>query len=131
MVNVDVAARRLPIVLVVDPETASRHLVWRVLSRSFGVLEARDARRARDWLTDRTDIDALIVQRELPDAQGSDLLKSLRSDRLEVASRSILVTRPVDLRAVLTSLTSWFFTRDSRDAMKAEALRREAARLAS
>jgi DNA-binding response OmpR family regulator len=102
-----------------------------VLSRSFGVLEAPDARRARDWLTDRTDIDALIVQRELPDAHGSDLVKSLASERLEVASHALLVTRPVDLRAVLMSLTSWFFTRDGRDAMTAEALRREAARLVS
>jgi CheY-like chemotaxis protein len=109
MINVDVAARRLPLVLVVDPVAASRHMVWRVLSRSFGVLEAPDARRARDWLTDRADIDALIVQRELPDAHGTEFVESLVSEQLEVASRSILVTRPVDVRAVLMSLTSWFF----------------------
>ena len=121
MINLDVAARRLPLVLVVDPVAASRHMVWRVLSRSFGVLEAPDARRARGWLTDRADIGALVVQRELPDAHGSEFVESLASARLDVASRSILVTRPVDVRAVLTSLAGWFF---SRDVKKADAVHR-------
>jgi CheY-like chemotaxis protein len=128
MINLDVAARRLPIVLVVDPVAASRHMVWRVLSRSFGVLEAPDARRAHDWLKGRPDIDALVVQRELPDADGSEFVESLVSARVDVASRSILVTRPVDVRGVLTSLTGWFFSRDVR---KADAMRREADRLVS
>jgi CheY-like chemotaxis protein len=128
MINLDVAARRLPIVLVVDPVAASRHMVWRVLSRSFGVLEAPDARRACDWLTDRADIDALVVQRELPDADGGEFVEGLVAMQAAVASRSILVSRPVDVRTVLASLTSWFFARDIR---KAEALRREADRLVS
>jgi CheY-like chemotaxis protein len=128
MINLDVAVRRLPLVLVVDPVAASRHMVWRVLSRSFGVLEAPDAQRARGWLRDRADIDALVVQRELPDAHGSEFVESLVSARLDVASRSILVTRPVDVRAVLTSLAGWFFPRDAR---KADAVRREADRLVS
>jgi CheY-like chemotaxis protein len=110
MINLDVTARRLPLVLVVDPVAASRHMVWRVLSRSFGVLEAPDAQRALGWLTERADIDALVVQRELPDAQGSEFVESLVSARLDVASRSILVTRPVDVRALLTSLAGWFFS---------------------
>ena len=41
MNGVDTAVSRLPIVLVVDPETPSRFTMWRLLSRSFGVLEAR------------------------------------------------------------------------------------------
>jgi CheY-like chemotaxis protein len=128
MINLDATNRRLPIVLVVDPVAASRLVVWRVLSRSFGVLEAPDARRAWDRLDGRPDIDALVVQRELPHAHGSEFVQSLVSARVDVASRSILVTRPVDLRAVLTSLTSWFFSRDVR---KADAMRREADRLVS
>jgi hypothetical protein len=59
---------RLPLVLLVDPVDASRFALWRELSRSFGVLEAPDAARARAWLRDRQDIDAIVVQRELPDA---------------------------------------------------------------
>ena len=121
-------AARLPIVLVVDPMVASRHAMWRLLSRSFGVLEAPDARRARDWLTSRPNIDALVVQMELPDAQGSDLVKSFATAQVAVASRAILVARPVDLRMVVTRLAGWFF---SRDAMRAEVLWREADRLCS
>jgi hypothetical protein len=128
MFGLDAAATRLPIVLVVDPVTASRHLAWRTLSRSFGVLEAPDARRARLWLTDRPDIGALVVQRELPDAPGSELVESLVLARADVASRSILVGRPMDLRIVVARLTGWFFSRDVR---KADAVRGGARRLVS
>jgi len=51
-----------------------------------------------------------------------------RGGGVAVASRSILVTRPVDLRGVLTSLAGWFFSRDVR---KSAALLREADRLCS
>jgi hypothetical protein len=126
MFSMDTA--RVPIVLVVDPVVATRHRLWRLLSLSFGVLEAPDARRARDWLTYRPNIDALVVQMELPDAQGSDLVKSFATAQVAVASRAILVARPVDLRTVVTRLAGWFF---SRDAARAELLWREADRLCS
>jgi response regulator RpfG family c-di-GMP phosphodiesterase len=128
MISLDAAVTRLPIVLVVDPVAASRQTMWRLLSRSFGVLEAPDARRARDWLTCRPTIDALVVQRELPDADGGEFVEGLVAARVAVASRIILVTRPVDLRGVLTSLTGWFFSRDVR---KSAVLLREADRLVS
>jgi len=128
MISVDVAATRLPIVLVVDPVAASRQAMWRSLSRSFGVLEAHDARHARDWLARRPTIDALVVQKELPDTEGGEFVGSLLAARASVASRVILVSRPVDLRMVLKSLVGWFFSRDVR---KAEALLREADRLVS
>src|SRR5271166_4578074 len=101
MISVDATASRLPILLVVDPVAASRQAMWRLLSRSFGVLEAPDARRAHEWLACRPGIDALIVQRELPDADGAELVLDLVAARAAVASRVILVTRPVDLHTVL------------------------------
>jgi response regulator RpfG family c-di-GMP phosphodiesterase len=119
---------RLPIVLVVDPVVASRHIMWRLLSRSFGVLEAPDARGASAWLTSRPNIDAVVVQRELPDIYGSEFVESLAAARLAVASRAILVARPVDLRTVVTSLAGWFLARDDR---RAEVLLREADRFVS
>jgi response regulator RpfG family c-di-GMP phosphodiesterase len=128
MISLDTAVTRLPIVLVVDPVAASRQTMWRLLSRSFGVLEAPDARRAYDRLACRPDIDALVVQRELPDADGEAFVESLAAGRAVYASRALLVTRPVDLRTVLRSLTGWFFARDPR---KADALLREAHRLVS
>jgi response regulator RpfG family c-di-GMP phosphodiesterase len=126
MISLDAA--RLPIVLVVDPVVASRHTMWRLLSRSFGVLEAPDARRASDWLACRPNIDALVVQRELPDTHGSEFVRGLAAARIPVASRTIMVARPVDLRTLVTSLAGWFF---SRDAGKTEALLRDAERLIS
>ena len=124
----DAVASRLPIVLVVDPVAASRQTMWRLLSRSFGVLEAPDARRAHEWLASRPDIHAIVVQRQLPDADGGELVSALVAARAPVASRAILVTRPVDLRTVLVSLTRWFYPRDAR---KAEGLLRDAGRLVS
>jgi response regulator RpfG family c-di-GMP phosphodiesterase len=126
MIGLDVAEARLPIVLVVDPVAASRHTMWRLLSRSFGVLEAPDARCAQGWLECRPDIDAMVVQRELPDADGGDFVLDLVSAQASVAARVVLVTRPVDLQTVLHSLAGWFFPRDV-----ADQLMRECGRLAS
>jgi DNA-binding response OmpR family regulator len=110
MMSVDATVARLPIVLVVDPVAASRQTLWRLLSGSFGVLEAPDAQRARDWLACRPSIDALVVQRELPDGDGGELVESLVAERAAVASRVILVTRPVDVDTVLKSLVAWFYS---------------------
>jgi hypothetical protein len=121
MFSLDTSAARLPIVLVVDPVAASRFAMWRLLSGSFGVLEAPDARRARDWLTCRRDIDALVVQGGLPDAHGSELVLRLLTERVPAASRALVIARPVDVRRVVTTLAGWFF---SRDAGKAQALLR-------
>ena len=126
MISLDAA--RLPIVLVVDPVVASRHTMWRLLSRSFGVIEAPDARGASAWLTSRPNIDALVVQRELPDSYGSEFVESLAAARFAVASRAILVGRPVNLRTVATSLAVWFLSEDKR---RTEALLREADRFVS
>ncbi len=128
MIRLDTAVARLPIVLVVDPVAASRLAMWRLLSRSFGVLEAPGARRAEEWLARRPDIAPLVAPRGLPDADGGGVGSSLVSARVDGASRSILVGRPVDLRRVLTDLTGWFFSQDVR---KADALRRQADRLVS
>jgi response regulator RpfG family c-di-GMP phosphodiesterase len=128
MVGLDTAVARLPIVLVVDPVAASRFTMWRLLSRSFGILEAPDALHARTWLTCRPSIDALIVQRKLPDADGFELVESLGTARFAGASRAILVTRPVDLHTVVTRLAGWFLARDARGA---EMLLREADLLGS
>jgi len=111
MFTLDKTVSRLPIVLVVDPVAVSRFAMWRLLSGSFGVLEASDARSARDWLTCRRGIDALVVQSELPDADGREFVLSLSMARVPVASRAIVVARPVDVRQVVTTLAGWLFSR--------------------
>jgi DNA-binding NtrC family response regulator len=128
MNSADSAATYLPIVLVVDPIAISRFTMWRLLSRAFGVLEASDARTARSWLAVRPDIDALVVHHDLPDAEGSDLVSNLKTVRASLASRAILVTRPVDMRSVVANLTEWFFARNTRTVT---ALMRETERLVS
>lgn len=122
------ATARLPVVLVVDPVASSRHTLWRLLTHCFGVIESTDARGAREWLERRPDIDALVVQDDLPDARGREWVKSLAEARLGAVSHALVVGRPVDLRMVVTRMVGWFFSRDSR---RAEELMREARRLAS
>jgi len=141
--SLDVAFGRLPLVLLVDPSVASRHWMWRTLSRAFGVLEAGNGMGARDWLARRPDIDALVVDDELPDERGVDLVRDLARVHHPVASRAIVLARPSpdwariaqagstlvehgDLRAVLSKLSGWFL---ARDAGLARALLRETARL--
>jgi DNA-binding NtrC family response regulator len=126
MDSVNTAVNRLPIVLVVDPVAASRFAMWRLLSSSVGVLEAPDARGARGWLACRQDIDALVVQRTLADADGNAFVKSLAT--VPVALRAIVIARPVDFRAVVMSLSGWLFSRDARGP---EVLPRAADRLVS
>jgi response regulator RpfG family c-di-GMP phosphodiesterase len=135
--------RRPPLVLVVDPSALSRHWMWRTLSNTFGVLEASDARAAREWIGRRPDIDALIVDNELPDQRGVDLVSDLASHHHPVISRAIVLARSSadwehaslagatliergDVRTVLSKLAGWFL---ARDAGLTRALLREADRL--
>jgi DNA-binding NarL/FixJ family response regulator len=108
--------------------------MWRSLSRAFGVLEASNARGARDWMAQRPDIDALVIENELPDGRGLELVRALASDCHPIASRSIVLAQASaeaariahgatlvergDLRAVLAKLASWFLLRDATPATK-------------
>ena len=143
--NLNAAFARPPLVLLVDPVVASRHWMWRAMSQAFGVLEASTAHSARHWMARRPDIDALVVQDELPDERGHELVGELLSERHPLAQRSIVLARPSpdwgriaqegltliergDLRALLAKLASWSLVRD---AGLARALQREADRLGS
>ena len=85
--NLDAAGGRSPLVLLVDPFVTSRHFMWRALTRAFGVIEAGNAGAARAWIASRPDIDAIVVQDELPDQRGLELVRELvsRSTRSRVA----------------------------------------------
>jgi hypothetical protein len=141
--SLDTVVGRPPLVLLVDPVVASRHWMWRGMSRAFGVLEAGSVGAARDWMAQRPDIDALVVQDELPDGRGAELVRDLVTARHRVASHSIVLAGPGaewsrmtqlgmtlieqgDLRAILAKLAGWFL---ARDAWLARALLREADRL--
>lgn len=145
--NLETVGGRPPLVLLVDPFVVSRHFMWRALSRAFGVLEAPSAAAARDWIASRPDIDALVIQDELPDERGLELVRGLASAAHPVAcaKRAIVLARPApdwaaiaqagltliergDLRAVSAKLASWLL---SRDASLAKALMREAERLSA
>ena len=126
MQTTHVAASRPPLVLLVDPIVTSRHWMWRSLSRAFGVIEAPDAKGARDWIARRPDIDALVVQDELPDARGVELVRDLANESNPIAAHAIVLARPNvdlslfsascvaivergDLRTLLAKLAAWFF----------------------
>jgi hypothetical protein len=142
MPNFDATVSRPPLVLLVDPILASRHSMWRVLSRGFGVIEAGNATAARAWMTRRPDIDALVVEDDLPDERGLEFVRGLAKAKHPIVSRAIVLSRrsatPAssaphgatliergDLREVLSKLATWILTRD---AMLGRALLREAER---
>ncbi len=145
MMSGNAAFHRPPLVLLVDPIVASRHWMWRAISQACGVVEASTACAARNWMAHRPDIDALVVQDELPDLCGRELVGDLVSARHPLAERSIVLARPSpdwgriaqagftliergDLRALLAKLAGWFL---ARDAGLARALLREAERLSA
>ncbi|HZU84045.1 MAG TPA: hypothetical protein VE987_14050 [Polyangiaceae bacterium] len=140
--NVETVLGRPPLVLLVDPSVTSRHWMWRALN-PCGVLEAASARGAREWIARRPDIDALVVEDDLPDGRGVDLVRDLVVTSHPAASRAIVLARPSaewarlahagatlvergDLGAVLAKLAGWFLARDGG---LAKALLREAERL--
>ena len=137
------ANRQPPLVLLVDSSLTSRHFMWRALSRTFGVIEAGTGGAARQWIERRPDVDAIVVQDELPDERGLELVRELATARHPIAARSIVLARRSpdwgaiaragltlvehgDVRTVVTKLAGWFF---ARDASLAKALIREAERL--
>jgi response regulator RpfG family c-di-GMP phosphodiesterase len=141
--NLQSTGGKSPLVLLVDPFVTSRHFMWRALTRAFGVLEAGSAEAARTWIASRPDIDAVVVQDELPDQRGLELVRGLVKARHPVARQAIVLARLTpdwaalaqagltliergDLRAVSAKLASWLL---SRDALLAKALMREADRL--
>ena len=113
---------RRALILVVDPQAATRHWMWRLLSRAFGVLEAQNAAAARRWIRERPDIDALIVEDDLPDMRGSELVRELASSDHPISRRSIVIAsewRRVmlagmnvvergDMQSILANLGQWF-----------------------
>ncbi len=117
--------------------------MWRALSRAFGVLEANDAGAARTWIERRPDIDAIVIQDELPDRRGLEFVCELVAANHPVSPRAIVLARRSpdwagiaqagltliergDLRAVSSKLAGWLL---SRDAGLVKALMREVDRL--
>lgn len=111
------------LILVVDSRVSSRHSMWRLLDhRSFGVLEAGDSDAARRWIEERPDIDAIIVDDELVDGRGAELVRELGRERHPIAERAIVVAsewRRVmlsglnvvergDVDTMMSMLTRWF-----------------------
>jgi len=123
-----IAEARLPLVLLVDPKVESRHWMWRILNKAFGVIEATNAVGARRWIDERPDIDAMIVDDELPDVRGIDLIDALAREAHPIAERAIVlaspglrlhagrrarqIVEPGDVHAILTKLTTWLVARD-------------------
>ncbi len=146
MTHLEATLNRPPLVLLVDPVVASRHSMWRVLSRGFAVLEAGSAAAARAWMTQRPDIDVLVVEDDLPDGRGVDFVQGLVEQRHPIASNAVVLSGSTDddarsfaeagaaliergdLCGLLSKLASALL---ARDAMLARFLMREAERFRS
>ena len=79
------------LILIVDSKVETRHWMWRLLSTSFGVLEAPDAMSARRWIEERPDIDGLVIDDDLADERGADLVRELVRDGHPLNERAVVV----------------------------------------
>jgi response regulator RpfG family c-di-GMP phosphodiesterase len=148
MMNLEAAADRVPLVLLVDSAVSSRHALWRTLHRTFGVLEADSTASAHTWLGRRPDIDALVVHGDLADGPGEDLAREWIDLHPAIKRPVILATPPTppgerdlavahglvrveigDLRGVVEGLATWLSSLSSRNSGLARLLLREADRL--
>ena len=117
---------RRALVLIVDPKVASRHWLWRLLNKAFGVVEAQNALSARRWIQERPDIDALVVDDDLPDSRGGEFVRELKQIAHPIADRSIVVASEWrramlaelnvvargDAESIVSKLTFWFCAGD-------------------
>lgn len=85
-----------PRVLVVDDEPAIRALQEKMLSRiGARVVVAGGGREARDLLESGVVVDLVVSDVKMPDGDGPDLYRWIRTTRPELAARFIFVTGDV------------------------------------
>jgi hypothetical protein len=119
------AWERFPLLLLVDGRASTRHWMWRSLTRDFGLVEASTGREARARIARRSDLEAMVIENELPDERGLEVAAHLARVHHPLASRTIVLAgasdlkqrSPVegailverdDLRIVLLQLAAWF-----------------------
>lgn len=99
------AQRAEPVVLVVDDEASIREIARRILeAEGYHVREASNGAEAVKMLADRTPIDLLMADLEMPELEGEEMARQFRAARpdVKVLYVSGVIDRLLDERSVLS-----------------------------
>lgn len=92
-------------ILVVDDEENNRDILVRSLSRrGYNMLSASGGREALEMLSQREDIDLVLLDIRMPDMDGNEVLETLRKSYSATQLPVIMVTAEVDSSSVIKSL---------------------------
>ena len=94
-------------VLVIDDSLAMRSLLRRILSGSgFEVIEAGDGGAGLACLEGRDDIQAVLVDWQMPGMDGCDFVRAVRADDAHRALPMMMVTAESELDQVARALAA-------------------------
>ena len=94
-------------VLVIDDSLAMRSLLRRILSGSgFEVVEAGGGEEGLTYLQGRDDIQAVLVDWQMPGMDGCDFVRAVRADDAHRALPMMMVTAESELDQVARALAA-------------------------
>jgi two-component system chemotaxis response regulator CheY len=91
--------------LVVDDSRTVRVIVSKILVEAgFEVVEAGNGREGLDRLRQTPDVDLILVDWNMPEMNGLDFIRAVRSDRANDAIRIMMVTTETEQEQVIRAL---------------------------
>lgn len=94
-------------VLVIDDSLAMRSLLRRILNGSgFEVIEAGDGIEALECLQRRDDIEAVLVDWNMPGMDGCDFIRTVRAAGTYRNLQMMMVTAESELEQIATALAA-------------------------
>ena len=93
--------------LVIDDSRAMRMILRNMLSgMGFEVAEARHGREALDYLQEHAETDVALVDWNMPEMNGLELVEAIRRDTRLNALRLMMVTTETEMSHVAQALTA-------------------------
>ena len=91
--------------LVIDDSRAMRSILRGILdSLDFDVIEAADGRRAVEILAEDREFDLALVDWNLPEMSGLEIVTEVRKDARLAATRLLMVTTETEIERVTQAL---------------------------
>jgi two-component system chemotaxis response regulator CheY len=91
--------------LVIDDSRTVRVIVSKILVEAgFEVVEAGNGREGLDRLRQTPDVDLILVDWNMPEMNGLDFIRAVRSDRANDAIRIMMVTTETEQEQVIRAL---------------------------
>jgi two-component system chemotaxis response regulator CheY len=91
--------------LVIDDSRTVRAIIRKILSDlGLDVVEAADGREGLEQLRREADLELVLVDWNMPEMNGLDFIKAVRSDRAYDAVRIMMVTTETEQGQVLLAL---------------------------